>query len=71
MWGERERDSQADSIFGTESDAPGLDPEIMTWAQIESWTLNQLSHPGTPKHFKISPETSLSYVKFRSMLFNF
>ena len=22
--------------------------EIMTWAEIKSWTLNQLSHPGAP-----------------------
>ena len=26
------------------------DPEIMTWAEIKSWTLNQLSLPGAP-HF--------------------
>ena len=24
------------------------DPEIRTWAEIKSWTLNQLSHPGAP-----------------------
>ena len=27
------------------------DPKIMTWAEIKSWVLNQLSHPGTPKAF--------------------
>ena len=34
----------------TQPDA-GLKPkkhEIMTRAEIKSWTLNQLSHPGTP-----------------------
>ena len=25
--------------------------EIMTWAEIKSWTLNQLSHPSTPRTF--------------------
>ena len=24
------------------------DPEILTWADIKSWILNQLSYPGTP-----------------------
>ena len=24
------------------------EPEIMTWTKTKSWTLNQLSHPGTP-----------------------
>ena len=30
----------------------GLEPtncEIMTWAEIKSWVLNQLSHPGAPE----------------------
>ena len=27
------------------------DPEITTWAEIESWTLNPLSHPGAPGPF--------------------
>ena len=37
-------------IVRAEPDA-GLDLmnyEIMTWAEIKSWTLNQLSHPGAP-----------------------
>ena len=25
--------------------------EIMAWAEIQSWLLNQLSHPGTPQWF--------------------
>ena len=29
--------------------AQSHDYEIMTWATIKRWTLNQLSHPGTPK----------------------
>ena len=28
--------------------APSLDHEIMTWAEIESQTLKQLSHPAAP-----------------------
>ena len=25
------------------------DPGIMTWAEIKSWALNRLSHPGAPR----------------------
>ena len=28
--------------------AQSHDPGIMTWAEIKSWTLSQLSHPGAP-----------------------
>ena len=28
--------------------------EILTWAEIKSWTLNWLSHPGAPKYYFIS-----------------
>ena len=52
---EREGESQADP-----SSPPiiaelrvGLDPknrEIMSWAEIKSQALNQLSHPGPPRH---------------------
>ena len=44
---EGERDSQVDSVLSVEPDL-GLDhdPEIMMWAEIKSWTLNQLSHSG-------------------------
>ena len=31
-----------------------MNHEIMTWAKIKNWRLNQLSHPGIPlAHFKI------------------
>ena len=45
----RGRGGKESCAVSTEPDA-GLDPmncEIMTWAQIQTWTLNQLSHPGT------------------------
>ena len=28
-----------------------MNHEIMTWAEIQSWLLNWLSHPGAPIHF--------------------
>ena len=43
-----ERESQADSPMSAEPDM-GLslnNPEIMTSAEIKSWMLNWLSHPG-------------------------
>lgn len=50
--------------------ARSLDPEIVTWAQISSWTFNRLSHAGTPGWFslKISSYVSryyeiLTYIK--------
>ena len=51
------RKSQADSLVSVESDA-GLDlttHDIMTQAAIMSWTLNQLSRPGTPFLFFLFP----------------
>ena len=45
---EGERESQADS----EEPDVGLEltnSGIMTWAEIKSWTLNQLRHPGAPQ----------------------
>ena len=50
--GGAERESQADSILCMEPDV-GLDctnHEIMTRAEIKSWTLNQLNHPGAPEY---------------------
>ena len=47
--GERQREDLC--VDSTESDA-GLhltNCELMTWASIKSWRLNQLSHPGTPR----------------------
>lgn len=32
------------------------DPEIMTWAENESWTLNRLSHPSSPFYLFKSPD---------------
>ena len=29
-------------------EAQSQDPGIMTWADIKSWTLNRLRHPGAP-----------------------
>ena len=50
---EREEERRIPSGLHTISAEPdvGLElmsPEIMTWAKIKSWTLNQLSHPGAP-----------------------
>ena len=42
---EAERESQADSVLSMEP-ALGLHP--VTQAEIKSWMLNQLSHPGAP-----------------------
>ena len=47
---EGDRDSQAGSTLSPEPDVE-LDPtncEILTWAEIKIWMLNQLSHPGAP-----------------------
>ena len=35
--------------------------EIMTWAEIKSWTLNWLSHPGVPAVWG----TSVPFVRFQ------
>ena len=50
---ERER-KQTSAEHGVGLRSPSNDPdEIMTWAEIKRWTLNQVSHPGTlPKHLK-------------------
>jgi len=47
---ERKEEGQADSMLSVELDlrAQSHDPEIMTGVEIRSWTLNRLSHPGTP-----------------------
>ena len=48
--GEGERISQACSNIQhrAQCKAWSQDPEIMIWAEIKSWMLNQVSHPGTP-----------------------
>ena len=53
--GER-RENPKHSALSAEPDT-GLDlsHEIMTWAEIKSWTLNQLSHPGVPEHKLLMP----------------
>ena len=43
---EGERESQASSTLSAQSPMRGWIP--WTWAEIKSWTLNQLSHPGAP-----------------------
>ena len=56
QWGrgrerEGERESQAGSSLSVQRPIWGLIPwnrEIMTWAEINSWTLTQLRHPGAP-----------------------
>ena len=50
---EGETESQAGFVHAIRAEADvGLklmNSEIMTWAEIKSWTLNWLSHPGAPK----------------------
>ena len=50
-WGERERIPSRLRPVSTEPNAEFefTSHEIMTWAEIKSWTLNQLSHPGAPR----------------------
>ena len=38
-------------------------PEIMTWAEIKSWTFNQLSHVGAPKDSFFFKKTYLFILK--------
>ena len=48
---ERERESQAGSTFSVVWSpiwTLSHDREIMTWAEVKSWMLNWLGHPGTP-----------------------
>ena len=49
---EREGESQAGFHSVIKEPDMGLDPmnsKIITWAEIKSWLLNLLSHPGTPE----------------------
>ena len=51
--GQRERERKKSSSrlpteCGAWCGALSQDPEIMTWAEIKSWPLNHLSHPGAP-----------------------
>ena len=45
---EREKENPEQALRSVRLGAPSHDPEIMTWAQIKSWILNHLSHPGAP-----------------------
>ena len=69
--GEGEKESQADTALSAEHD-PGVwshYPEVMTWAEIKSWLLNLLSHPGAPVfNFSISLVSS-SLEWFHSPVF--
>ena len=56
---ERESSSRFPAQHGARMGAPSQDPGIMTWAKIQSWLLNQRSHPGGPSWIhilKIYPE---------------
>ena len=49
---EGERESQAGSVLSVQRPTRSLtNLEIMTWAKIKIWSLNQLGHSGTPKFF--------------------
>ena len=66
--GEDERESQAGSVLCAEPRhrAWSPDPEIMTWAEIKTWTLNQLSPPGAPitDDFSIQPYLYSLYITY-------
>ena len=47
--GKGQRDREQTSLWGwSQMQGPSHDPEIMTWAKIQSQPLNQLNHPGAP-----------------------
>lgn len=49
---ERDKEPQADlAEHGAWHRARAYDPEIMTWTQVKSPTLNRLSHSGAPSSF--------------------
>jgi len=52
--------------------APSHDPEITTWAETKSRTLNRLSHPGAPAHFllKTCLLSSCSTALYDQVLFH-
>ena len=53
-----QRESQVGSMLWAQSPEAGLDPrnhEIVTWEEIKSESLNQLSHPDTPKNVYYKP----------------
>ena len=57
--GEGQRGRERESCTVSTEPAVGLDltnREITTWAEIKSWTLNWLSHPGTPIKFFVYQE---------------
>ena len=57
---ERERERESRAELRRELEPTGLEPtnrEIMTRAEIKSWTLDRLSHPAPP-------DTFLSVVSF-------
>ena len=55
---------------GARSWAWSHDPEIMTWAQIQSRRLNRLSHPGVPIIlFKVITHTLLEGLKLFSAIY--
>jgi len=55
--GGMESDKQTCTERGARLGAQSQDSEIMTWAEIKSWVLTWLSHPGTPTHTLLSNKT--------------
>ena len=69
-WG-RERERENSCTVSTEPNM-GLKlmtHEIITWAEIKSWTLNRLSHPGTPQQPPFEKE--LHYLKTKTKTRNY
>ena len=52
--GGAEGDGERESEAGAEPEGGSISqPELMTWAETKSWTLNPLSHPGAPQADKL------------------
>lgn len=47
--GKRRENPEAGSLHGVLHSAGAQDPEIVTSAEVKSWKLTQVSHPGTPR----------------------
>ena len=73
--GERERRERIPSRLHTVSMEPDvglelMNHEIMIWAEIKSWMLNQLSHPGAPRLLLLTCNLASNF-KWKSVIFLF
>jgi len=61
---ERERILKCEAWCG----APYHVPEIMTWAEIKSWTLNQPCQPGSPVWLILSDRTQIWITNLKEIM---